>query len=148
MKGEFGMVIINEHKIGVTKGSELENDVQTNFKGETSEVGLYLAMARQAQRDGYPEVAETLKTIAWEEAEHAAQFAEMNGLISTDTRENIENMIKGEIGANNGKKAAAKKAKEVDIDPAHDFFDESSRDEARHAQMLQGILKRYFGSFV
>jgi len=138
------MEIINEHRIGVTKGSELENDVQMNFKGETSEVGLYLAMARQAQRDGYPEVAETLKTIAWEEAEHAAQFAEMNGLISTDTKENIENMIRGEIGANNGKKAAAKKAKESDIDPAHDFFDESSRDEARHAQMLQGLLKRYF----
>jgi len=138
------MEIINEHKVGVTKGSAVEDEVAMNFKGETAEVGIYLAMARQAQREGYPEVAETLKTIAWEEAMHAAQFAEMNGLVSTDTRENITRMINGEIGANNGKKAAAKKAKEHDIDPAHDFFDESSRDEARHARMLQGLLSRYF----
>ncbi len=138
------MEIINEHKLGVAKGTAVEQDVDMNFKGETAEVGLYLAMARVAQREGYPEVAGTLKTIAWEEAEHAAHFAEMNGLVSESTRENIERMIKGEIGANNGKKAAAKKAKENDIDPAHDFFDESSRDEARHARMLQGVLDRYF----
>lgn len=138
------MEIINEHKLGVTKGTDLEETVKMNFTGETSEVGLYLAMARQAQREGYPEVADTLKTIAWEEALHAAQFAEMNGMVSASTKDNLEKMVKGEIGANNGKKTAAKKAKEVDIDPAHDFFDESSRDEARHAQMLQGLLKRYF----
>ena len=138
------MEIINEHKIGVAKGTIVEQDVSMNFKGETSEVGIYLAMARQAQREGYPEVAETLKIIAWEEAVHAAHFAEMNGLISESTKENIERMINGEIGANNGKKAAAKTAKENNIDPAHDFFDESSRDEARHAQMLQGLLRRYF----
>lgn len=138
------MEIINEHKLGVTKGTELEEAVKMNFTGETSEVGLYLAMARQAQREGYPEVADTLKTIAWEEALHAAQFAEMNGMVSASTKENLEKMVKGEIGANNGKKSAARKAKEIDIDPAHDFFDESSRDEARHAQMLQGLLKRYF----
>jgi rubrerythrin len=138
------MEIINEHKLGVTKGTDLEETVKMNFTGETSEVGLYLAMARQAQREGYPEVADTLKTIAWEEALHAAQFAEMNGMVSASTKENLEKMVKGEIGANNGKKAAAKKAKEVDIDPAHDFFDESSRDEARHSQMLAGLLKRYF----
>jgi rubrerythrin len=138
------MEIINEHKLGVAKGTAVEQDVDMNFKGETAEVGLYLAMARVAQREGYPEAAETLKTIAWEEAMHAGQFAEMNGLVSDSTRENIERMIKGEIGANNGKKAAAKKAKENDIDPAHDFFDESSRDEARHARMLQGLLDRYF----
>ncbi|MBI5190824.1 MAG: rubrerythrin family protein [Nitrospirae bacterium] len=138
------MEIINEHKLGVAVGTVVQEDVAMNFKGETSEVGLYLAMARQAQREGYPEVAETLKTIAWEEAEHAGQFAEMNGMVSASTKENIEKMIAGEIGANNGKKACARKAKENDIDPCHDFFDESSRDEARHAQMLQGLLKRYF----
>ncbi len=138
------MEIINENKVGVTKGTVVEQDVAMNFKGETTEVGLYLAMARQAQREGYPEVAETLKTLAWEEAVHAAHFAEMNGMISESTRENIENMIKGETGANNSKKASAKTAKENDIDPAHDFFDEASRDEARHARMLQGLLKRYF----
>lgn len=138
------MEIINENKVGVAKGTAVEQDVMMSFKGETAEVGLYLAMARQAQREGYPEVAETFKTIAWEEAMHAGQFAELNGLVSESTKENIERMIKGEIGANNGKKAAAKAAKENDIDPAHDFFDESSRDEARHARMLQGLLKRYF----
>ncbi len=88
------MEIINEHRLGVAKGTAVEEDVAMNFKGETAEVGLYLAMARQAQRDGYPEVAETLKTIAWEEALHAAQFAEMNGLVSGSTKENIERMIK------------------------------------------------------
>lgn len=138
------MQIINEHKLGVTKGTVVEQDVAMNFKGETAEVGLYLAIARQAQREGYPEVAEAIKTIAWEEAMHAAQFAELNGMITESTRENLERMLKGEIGANNGKKAAAKMAKENDIDPAHDFFDESSRDEARHARMLQGLLGRYF----
>lgn len=137
------MDLINEHEVGVAKGTEVEDAVMANFKGETAEVGLYLAMARQAQREGYAEVAETLKTIAWEEANHAAQFAEMNGMISTNTRENVENMMNGEIGANKGKKEAAKKAREIDCDPAHDFFDESSRDEARHARMLKGLLDRY-----
>ncbi len=140
------MELINEHEIGVAKGTEVEDAVMGNFKGECTEVGLYLAMARQAQRDGYPEVAETLKTIAWEEAEHAAQFAEMNGLISKSTKENLEKMLQGEIGANKGKKEAAKKARECNCDPAHDFFDESSRDEARHARMLRGILDRFFMS--
>ncbi len=138
------MQIINENKLGVTKGTVVEQDVLMNFKGETAEVGLYLAIARQAQREGYPEVAEAIKTIAWEEAMHAAQFAELNGMVSESTKENLERMLKGEVGANNGKKAAAKTAKENDIDPAHDFFDESSRDEARHARMLQGLLSRYF----
>ena len=138
------MEIINEHKIGVSKGTAVEDEVMANFKGECTEVGLYLAMARQAQRDGYPEVADALKTIAWEEAEHAAQFAELNGLVSTSTKENLEKMLAGEIGANNGKKQAATKAKENNIDPAHDFFDESSRDEARHARMLKGLLDRFF----
>jgi rubrerythrin len=105
---------------------------------------MYLAMARLAQRDGLPEVAEVLKTIAFEEAAHAAVFAELNGVISSSLKENLEMMLKGETMANNEKKAAAKKAKVEDIDPAHDFFDESSRDEARHARMLKGILERYF----
>ena len=137
------MEIVNEHRLGVSKGTAVEEDVSMNFKGETAEVGLYLAMARQAQREGYPEVAETLKAIAWEEAEHAARFAEMNGMISDSTRENVQKMINGEIGANNGKKAAAGKAKDGGVDHAHEFFNESSRDEARHARMLQGLLERY-----
>ena len=126
------MDLINEHTVGISKGTDVEAAVKANFHGECTEVGLYLAMARQAQREGYPEVAEALKTIAWEEAVHAAQFAEMNGLISMNTRENLMKMLEGEINANKGKKEAAKKARECDCDPAHDFFDESSRDEARH----------------
>ncbi len=138
------MDLINEHTIGVTKGTEVEAAVMANFKGETYEVGVYLAMARQAQREGFPEVAETLKTIAWDEANHAAHFAEMNGLISKSIKENLEAMLNGEVGANKAKKESATKAKACDCDPAHDFFDESSRDEARHAQMLNGLLKRFF----
>jgi len=138
------MEIINEHEIGICKGTELEKAVAANFNGECHEVGMYLAMARLTQRDGLPEIAETLKTIAWEEAEHASHFAELNGVIKTSLKENLEMMLKGETMANNEKKAAAKLAKECEIDPAHDFFDESSRDEARHAKMLQGMVERYF----
>lgn len=138
------MEIINEHKIGVCKGTELEKVVQANFTGETQEVGMYLAMARQAQREGFPEVGEVLTKIAMEEAQHAAHFAEMNGIIKPSLKENLEMMLEGETMANNEKKAAAKQAKECDIDLAHDFFDESSRDEGRHANMLKGILERYF----
>lgn len=134
----------NEVKMGVTKGSAVEKAVNMNFTGETEEIGLYLAMARQAQREGYPEIAEVLKRIAWEEAEHASHFAELNGKISTSTKKNIEDMLKGEQGANKGKKGSADKAAELGIKQAAAYFNESSRDEARHAQMLQGILDRYF----
>lgn len=138
------MELINEHEIGISKGTEVEDAVVANFKGECSEVGLYLAMARQAQREGLPEIANALKTIALEEAEHAAHFAEMNGMIASSLKENLEKMLAGEIGANRGKKEAAKKSKECNCDPAHDFFDESSRDEARHARTLKGLLDRFF----
>lgn len=138
------MELVIENKLGVTKGTELEERVEHNFKGETMEVGLYLAMARQAQREGYPEVAEVLKTIAWEEAEHAAHFAEFNSKISASTKDNLVMMMKGEAGANKGKREIAVKAKELNNDPAHDFFDESARDEARHHNALLGMLQRYF----
>jgi rubrerythrin len=138
------MELINEHEIGISKGTEVEDAVVANFKGECSEVGLYLAMARQAQREGLPEIANALKTIAFEEAEHAAHFAEMNGMIASSLKENLEKMLAGEIGANRGKKEAAKKSKECNCDPAHDFFDESSRDEARHARTIKGLLDRFF----
>ncbi|NYT18527.1 MAG: rubrerythrin family protein [Methanobacteriales archaeon] len=138
------MEFVNEHKIGICKGTDLEKLVQANFIGECQEVGMYLAMARLAQREGMPEVAEVLKTIAWEEAEHASHFAEMNEVIKPTLKENLEMMLEGETMANNEKKTAAIKALECDNDPAHDFFDESSRDEARHAKMLKGILERYF----
>ena len=138
------MELINVNKLGITKGTGVEDTVTANFRGETAEAGLYLAMARQAQREGYPEIAEALKRIAREEADHAARFAELNGLISESTKENLEKMLNGEIGANKGKREAAVKAKEINIDEAHDFFDESSRDEARHAKMIKGLIERFF----
>ncbi|MFC1855145.1 ferritin family protein [Thermodesulfobacteriota bacterium] len=136
--------LTHERKLGTTKGSEVEDAVMANFRGETAEVGLYLAMARQAYREGYPEVAQVLKQIAGEEADHAALFAELNGLISESTKENISKMLKGEVAANKGKRLSAVKAKEIACDPAHDVFDEASRDEGRHARALEGLLKRYF----
>lgn len=138
--------LVNENKIGVTKGTVVEEAVEANFKGETMEVGLYLAMARQAQREGYPEIAQVLESIAMDEAWHAANFAELNGKISESTKENLEKMLKGEQAANKGKREAAVMAKENNIDPAHDFFDVSSRDEGRHARALEGLLKRYFNA--
>ncbi|MBI4849346.1 MAG: rubrerythrin family protein [Nitrospirae bacterium] len=138
------MELVNVNKLGVAKGTPVEDAVTANFKGETYEVGIYLAMARQAQREGYAEIAEALKRIALEEADHAARYAELNGLISDNTKVNLEKMLNGELGANKGKREAAIKAKEVNVDEAHDLFDESSRDEARHAQMLNGLLNRFF----
>ena len=138
------MELTNVNKLGVAKGTAVEEAVMANFRGETQEVGLYLAMARQAQREGYAEIAEGLKRIAWEEAEHAARYAELNGLISGNTKENLEKMLNGEMGANKGKHESAIKAREAKVDEAQDLFNESSRDEARHAMMLKGFLGRFF----
>lgn len=138
------MELISENKIGIVKGTVVEEAAENNFKGETGEVGLYLAMARQAQREGYPEIAEALKTIAIEEAWHAAGYAELTGRISSSTKENLERMLKGEEGANKYKRESAVKSKEAGIDEAHDFFDVSARDEARHARAIKGLLNRYF----
>lgn len=136
---------IYENKLGVAKGTPIEEVVEANFAGEASTLGLYLAMARQAEREGYPEIAEVLKSIALEEAWHAARYAELNGKISASTLENIEKRSKAEKDSSRTKHEAAVKAKEVGIDEAHDFFEESARDEARHARALEGLLKRYFG---
>ncbi len=136
--------LINEDKLGCAKGTAVEEAIEQNFKGETSEVGLYLAMSKQAEREGYPEIGSVMKSIAMDEAWHAARFAELNGKVSTSTKENIEKMLAGECGANKGKREAAVTAKEKGCDPAHDALDESSRDEARHARALEGLLKRYF----
>lgn len=135
--------LVTENIIGEAKGTALERPVKQNFKGETSEVGIYLAMARLAQRQGYPEIAEVLKTIAWEEAEHAAVFAEFNGMIQEDIFDNIKQMLEGETFANNDKKKAAEKAEELGLDSIRDYFNLSAKDEARHAKILEGILKRF-----
>ncbi|OGO37080.1 MAG: rubrerythrin family protein [Chloroflexi bacterium RBG_16_57_8] len=136
--------LVNEAKLGVAKGTAVEDAVSQNFRGETAEVGLYLAMARQAEREGYPEVARALVDIGWEEAQHAALYAELNGLIAANTKDNLQKMLAGETAANKGKKEAAVKAKQIGCDPACNIFDESSRDEGRHARALEGLLKRYF----
>ncbi len=136
--------LVNVNKIGSAKGSAVEEAVNANFQGETAEVGLYLAMSRQAQREGLPEIAEALKSLAMDEAWHAARFAELNGKISESTKENLEKMLAGEQGANKGKKNASVKAKEAGVEEAGNFFGESSQDEARHAKTLEGLLKRYF----
>lgn len=137
--------IINENQLGIAAQNEnIKTDLEGQFRAETGEVGLYIAMARVAQRQGFPEIAEVLKVIATEEAEHAARYAELNGKISDCTKENLQKMLQGEIGSNKMKKSLAVKAKEENIDEVHDFIDEASRDEARHAKMLKGLLDRYF----
>lgn len=131
------------NELGMAKDNEeLKNSLNGQFNGETAEVGLYLAMARVAQRAGYPEAAEVLKVIAWEEAEHAAQYAELTGKISDCTKTNITQMMNGEIGANKFKAELAAKAKAANLEELYTFIDHAARDEARHASMLKGLLNR------
>lgn len=135
----------NVNCLGITKDNEeIKKAIDGQFRGETGEIGLYIAMARMAQREGYPEIGEVLKRIAWEEAEHAARYAELNGKFSCLTKDNLEQMLQGEIGSNKYKTDLAKKCKEMGLDEVHDFIDEAAKDEARHAQMLKGMLDRYF----
>lgn len=138
---EFGD---NQNAIGCCENTDIEDYNEGEFKGETMEVGLYLAMARQAQREGYPEIARVLEDIAWDEAQHAARFAELNAKVSESTQENLEKMLKGEMGANKHKRKVALEAKDAGVDEAHDIWDEASRDEYRHAEALRGLLDRYF----
>lgn len=137
----------DEHVIGVAKGVDefVLNGLRDHFKGECSEVGMYLAMARQAFREGYPEVAVVLEQIAKEEAEHAARFGEMLGeLVSDSTKANLEKMLAGENGACKSKKEIATKAKQLNYDAIHDSVHEMAKDEARHGKALEALLKRYF----
>ena len=132
----------DEHKVGVAQGSEL----RANFNGECSEVGMYLAMSRQADREGYPEVAEAFKRYALEEADHAARFAELLGEVLTDsTKKNLQMRAEAEAGACAGKKKLAVRAKELGYDAIHDTVHEMAKDEARHGAGFAGLLKRYFG---
>ena len=137
----------SEHTLGVAKGcdEEMINDLNSHFRGECSEVGMYLAMSRQADREGYPEIAEAFKRYAWEEAEHAAKFAELLGDIVWDTKTNLEKRAAAEAGACEDKTRIAKRAKALNLDAIHDTVHEMARDEARHGQGFAGLLKRYFG---
>lgn len=136
-------ILTIENIIGEAKGTPLERVVKQNFTGETKEVGIYLAMANLAQRQGYPEIALILKEIAMEEAQHAARFAEMNGMINEDIFENIKQMLEGETFANREKREASIKADELGLESLGDYLNESSKDEGRHARILEGILNRY-----
>lgn len=135
-----------EHVIGVAKGcdAEIHEGLEANFAGECSEVGMYLAMSRQADREGYPEIAEAFKRYAFEEAEHAAKFAELLGDIVWDTKTNLEKRIEAEGGACEGKLAIATKAKQLNYDAIHDTVHEMAKDEARHGAGFQGLYNRYF----
>jgi rubrerythrin len=138
----------DEHVIGIAKGvdKEILEGLKMNFTGECTEVGMYLAMSRQAEREGYPEVAEAYKRIAFEEAEHAAKFAEMLGeVLKADTKANLQARVDAEHGACQGKKDIAVRAKQLNYDAIHDTVHEMCKDEARHGQAFAGLLKRYFG---
>ena len=138
-----------EHVIGVGAKGEIDDEVYQglvdNFKGECSEVGMYLAMARAAERQGYPEVAEAYKRYAYEEADHAARFAELLGeVVSPDTKKNLQVRYEAEAGACAGKLELAKKAKALGYDAIHDTVHEMAKDEARHGAGFKGLLDRYF----
>ncbi len=148
IKQEEEMTWAAEHVLGVAQGvdPEIIADLRANFEGECSEVGMYLAMSRVAFREGYPEIGEYWKTAAFEEAEHAAKFAELLGEVLTDsTEKNLRMRVEAENGATLGKTMLAKKAKEQNLDAIHDTVHEMARDEARHGKAFAGLLKRYFG---
>ena len=137
-----------EHVVGVAKGvsEDILEDLRANFQGECSEVGMYLAMARVAHREGYPEIGLYWEKAAYEEAEHAAKFAELLGEVVTDsTKKNLEMRVDAEHGATEGKFDLAKRAKAANLDAIHDTVHEMARDEARHGKAFEGLLKRYFG---
>lgn len=137
-----------EHVVGVAEGSpeDIMADLRANFNGECTEVGMYLAMARVAHREGYPEIGLYWEKAAYEEAEHAAKFAELLGEVVTDsTKKNLEMRVEAENGATAGKTDLAKRAKAAGLDAIHDTVHEMARDEARHGKAFAGLLKRYFG---
>ena len=145
VEGE-GMTWADEHVIGVAKGVDAEvlQGLKDHFMGECTEVGMYLAMSRQADREGYPEVAEAFKRYAWEEAEHAAKFAELLGDCVWDTKTNLEKRMNAECGACEDKKRIATRAKQLNLDAIHDTVHEMAKDEARHGKGFEGLYNRYF----
>ena len=137
-----------EHVVGVAQGApqEIIDGLRANFEGECAEVGMYLARARVAHREGYPEIGLYWEKAAYEEAEHAAKFAELLGeVVTTSTKKNLEMRVDAENGATQGKFDLAKMAKELNLDAIHDTVHEMARDEARHGRAFEGLLKRYFG---
>ena len=145
---ETEMSWASEHVVGIAKDApeEIKEGLRANFNGECTEVGMYLAMSRVAAREGYPEIAEYWKTAAFEEAEHAAKFAELLGeCVFDSTEKNLTVRVEAENGATAGKFDLAKKAKELNLDAIHDTVHEMAKDEARHGRAFAGLLKRFFG---
>ncbi|MDR1560266.1 MAG: NADH peroxidase [Clostridiales bacterium] len=142
-----GLVFADEHVIGIAQGvdPEIVEGLRQNYEGECREVGMYLAMSRQADREGYPEVADAFKRYALEEADHASRFAELLGeVVEPSTKKNLELRVAAEHGATQGKKDLAVKAKQLNLDAIHDTVHEMCKDEARHGRGFQGLLSRYF----
>lgn len=137
---------VTEHEIGVAKGcdDEMIKDLNAHFNGECTEVGMYLAMSRQADREGYPEIAEAFKRYAFEEAEHASKFAELLGDVVWDTKTNLEKRMMAEAGACEDKFRIARNAKAAGLDAIHDTVHEMAKDEARHGAGFRGLFNRYF----
>ena len=136
------------HKIGDGKpegvSEEMIEDLRCHFNGECSEVGMYLAMSRQADREGYPEIAEAFRRYAFEEADHCARFAELLGEVVWDTKTNLEKRMVAECGACEDKMRIARRAKELNLDAIHDTVHEMAKDEARHGKGFEGLFNRYF----
>ena len=142
-----GRVWADEHRVGIAQGldAEVVEMLRANFTGECSEVGMYLAMARVAHREGYPEIGLYWEKAAYEEAEHAAKFAELLGEVVTDsTQKNLQMRVDAECGATEGKMQLARRAKELGYDAVHDTVHEMAKDEARHGKAFEGLLNRYF----
>ncbi len=139
---------VDEHVVGVAEGApeDVIEDLRANYMGECTEVGMYLAMARVAHREGYPEIGLYWEKAAWEEAEHAAKFAELLGeVVTASTKKNLQMRVDAEAGACAGKKKLATRAKELGLDAIHDTVHEMAKDEARHGRAFEGLLNRYFG---
>ncbi|MBQ3418881.1 MAG: NADH peroxidase [Erysipelotrichaceae bacterium] len=148
--GVYGATVKNNPDIPEDVKKYIYDQLVSNFKGECSEVGMYLCMARVAHREGYPEVGLYWEKAAYEEAEHAAKFAELLGSdlevnMTDSTAKNLKWRVDCEFGATSGKTELATCAKKYGLDPIHDTVHEMARDEARHGKALKGLYDRYFG---
>lgn len=146
LKEDAALQFVSEHHIGdgIVEDEEVMEGLRAHFMGECTEVGMYLAMSRQADREGYPEIAEAYKRFAWEEAEHAAKFAELLGEVVWDTKKNLDARMNAECGACADKLRIATRAKQLGYDAIHDTVHEMAKDEARHGKAFEGLYNRYF----